>query len=104
MKNKNNGLKRLMMNRIIPQIINKPNTGKKKLETAPTRIPIEWMMPWSVINKQNKANIAVKLIENFNQISCAVLPLNSNKKVARQQPIAIRTENINHLKDVHVLI
>ena len=69
-----------MMNRIIPQIINKPNTGKKKLETAPTRIPIEWMMPWSVINKQNKANIAVKLIENFNQISCAVLPLNSNKK------------------------
>ena len=104
MKNKNNGLKRLMMNRIMPQIINKPNTGKKKLETAPTRIPIEWMMPWSVINKQNKANIAIKLIENFNQISCAVLPLNSNKKVARQQPIAIRTENSSHLKDVHVLI
>ena len=42
---KKKGLKRLMMNRIIPQIINKPNTGKKKLETAPTRIPIEWMMP-----------------------------------------------------------
>lgn len=34
-----------MMNRIIPQIMSKPNTGKKKLETAPTRIPIEWMMP-----------------------------------------------------------
>ena len=92
------------MNRIIPQTINKPNTGKKTLEIAPTRIPIEWMMPWSVINKQNKANIAVKLIENFNQISCAVLPLNSNKKVARQQPMAIRTESSSHLKDVHVLI
>lgn len=34
-----------MMNRITPQTINKPNTGKKKLEIAPTRIPIEWMMP-----------------------------------------------------------
>ena len=44
-KKRKNGLKRLMMNRIIPQIMNKPNTGKKKLETAPTRIPIEWMMP-----------------------------------------------------------
>nr|WP_181717279.1 hypothetical protein [Streptococcus salivarius] len=93
-----------MMNRIIPHTINKPNAGKKKLEIAPTRIPIEWMMPWSVINKQNKANIAVKLIENFNQINCAVLSLNTNKKVARQQPIAISTENSNHLKDVHVLI
>lgn len=92
------------MNRIIPHTINKPNVGKKKLEIAPTRIPIEWMMPWSVINKQNKANIAVKLIENFNQINCAVLSLNTNKKVARQQPIAISTENSNHLKDVHVLI
>ena len=97
-------MKRLIMNRIIPQIINRPNTGKKKPETAPTRIPIEWMMPWSVINKQNRANIAVKLIENFNQISCAVLPLNSNKKVTRQQTIAIRTENSSHLKDVQVLI
>lgn len=85
-------------------MINKPNTGKKKLEAAPTMIPIEWMMPWSVINKQNKANIAVKLIENFNQISCAVLPLNSNKKVARQQPMAIRNENSSHLNDVQVLI
>ena len=101
---KKKGLKRLMMNRIIPQIINKPNTGKKKLETAPTRIPIEWMMPWSVMNKQNRANIAVKLIENFNQISCAVLPLNSNKKVARQQPMAIRTESSSHLNEVQVLI
>ena len=44
-KKRKKGLKRLMMNRIIPPIINKPNTGKKKLETAPTRIPIEWMMP-----------------------------------------------------------
>ena len=62
------------------------------------------MIPCSVMNKQNKANIAVKLIENFNQISCAVLPLNSNKKVARQQPMAIRTESSSYLKDVHVLI
>ena len=52
------------MNRIIPQIINKPNTGKKKLETAPTRIPVERMMPWSVIHKQNKANMADILIDN----------------------------------------
>ena len=44
-KRRKKGLKRLMMNRIIPQIINKPNTGKKKLETAPTSIPIEWTMP-----------------------------------------------------------
>ena len=33
-----------MMNRIIPQIMNKQILGKE-LETAPTRIPIEWMMP-----------------------------------------------------------
>ena len=44
-KRRKKGLKRLMMNRIIPQTINKPNAGKKKLEIAPTRIPIEWMMP-----------------------------------------------------------
>lgn len=44
-KRRKKGLKRLMMNRITPQTINKPNAGKKKLEIAPTRIPIEWMMP-----------------------------------------------------------
>lgn len=34
-----------MMNRIIPQTINKPNTGKKKPETAPMIIPTEWIIP-----------------------------------------------------------
>lgn len=92
------------MNRIIPQIINKPNTGKKKLETAPTRIPIEWMMPWSVINKQNRAKIPVRDNENLNQIVSAASLIVEKRSVRKKQAIPIRTENSSHLKDVHVLI
>jgi hypothetical protein len=44
-KKRNRGLKRPMMNRIIPQTISKPNTGKKKPETAPMIIPTEWIIP-----------------------------------------------------------
>ena len=66
--------------------MNKPNTGKKKLETAPTRIPIEWMMPWSVMNKQNRANIPVRDKENLNQIvSAASLIVEKKKRKARSK-------------------
>ena len=93
-----------MMNRIIPQIINKPNTGKKKLETAPTRIPIEWMMPWSVMNKQNRANIQVRDNENLNQIVSAASLIVEKRSVRKKQAIPISTEKSNHFNEVQVLI
>ena len=92
------------MNRIIPQIMNKPNTGKKKLETAPTRIPIEWMIPCSVMNKQNRANIPVRDKENLNQIVSAASLIVEKRSVSKKQAIPIRTEKSNHLNEVQVLI
>lgn len=81
-----------MMNRIIPQTISKPNTGKKKPETAPIIIPTEWIIPWSVINKQNSAKIPVRDKENLNQIVSAASLTLEKRSVIRKQAIPISTE------------
>ena len=81
-----------MMNRIIPQTISKPNTGKKKPETAPIIIPTKWIIPWSVINKQNSAKIPVRDKENFNQIVSAASLTIEKRSVIRKQAIPMSAE------------
>ena len=93
-----------MMNRIIPQTISKPNTGKKKPETAPMIIPTEWIIPWSVINKQNSAKIPVRDKENLSQIISAASLTIEKRMLISKQAIPMSAEQSNHLNEVQVLI
>lgn len=93
-----------MMNRIIPQTINKPNTGKKKPEIAPMIIPTEWIIPWSVINKQNSAKIPVRDKENLSQTFSAATLIIEKRRLISKQAIPMSAEQSNHLNEVQVLI
>ena len=93
-----------MMNRIIPQTISKPNTGKKKPETAPIIIPTEWIIPWSVINKQNSAKIPVKDKESLSQTFSAATLIIEKRRLISKQAIPMSAEQSNHLNEVQVLI